>query len=381
MEALRGLIEWAPIGLPAFIIVVTVIVFVHELGHYSVARACGVKIETFSIGFGRALIGWHDRHGTYWKVGWLPVGGYVKFLGDLDAASQPDREKVDSLPPEERKQTLLAKPVWQRMAISAAGPFANFLLAFVVYTLLFAAWGARVPGPTVGAVTPHQAAAAAGVHPGDKIVSVDNKTVETFDDLRPLLQKNLGKPTPLVVERDNRRLNLTVTPHRFDAPDLLGTPMSIVGIGISPAAEQDPSTLVVVPIPVTKAPMVAVYQIWGIVDLSLTYVWRMVGGRADTSQVSGALGMAKVAKTAASRGVYDFIALIAFISVSLGLINLFPIPVLDGGHLLYYACEAVLGRPLGERVQEVGFRFGLALVLGLMIFSVWNDLAHHLNLF
>jgi regulator of sigma E protease len=380
MEALRGLIEWAPLGLPAWLFMITVIVFIHELGHFSVARACGVKIETFSIGFGRAIASWHDRHGTRWKIGWLPIGGYVKFFGDLDASSQPDREHVESLPEEERKLTLQAKPLWQRAAIVAAGPVANFLLAFVVLTGLYAIAGERVIATQIKAVTPNSPAAEAGLRPGDKIVALDGHKVTYFAELHPTLEHGKGRALPITLERAGRQVNLTVRPRSFVTKDLLGTPTTIVGIGIEPDVE-NPANLISVPIPLWEAPVDAAAQCWAITDLSLTYVWRIFAGRADTTQMSGTLGMAKAAKSAASHGPFEFISLIALISVSLGLINLFPIPVLDGGHLLYYGCEAILGRPLGERVQEAGFRVGLVVVLGLMIFSVWNDLAHHLNLF
>ncbi len=380
LDAIQGLLAWIPLGLPAFLFVVTVIVFFHELGHFSVARAFGIRVETFSIGFGREIIGRTDRHGTRWKVGWLPVGGYVKFFGDADAASTPDREAAEAMTPAEREVSLQHKPLYQRVLVVAAGPVANFVLAFVVFTCLYAFLGERTVSTYVGAVTPHSAASEAGIKPGDRIVRLNGKQVLYFADLHPILERSKGKTLPLTVERRGTRVDLAVTPRTLGTKDMLGTPTTIVGIGIEPDFE-NPANLISLPVPLWRAPGDALGQCWAIVDLSLTYVARIFVGRADTTQVSGALNMAKVAKTAASHGLYEFLSLIALISVSLGLINLFPIPVLDGGHLLYYGCEAVLGRPLGERVQEAGFRFGLALVLGLMIFSFWNDLTQHLNLF
>lgn len=379
LAALRDLIDWVPMGLPAWLVVVTLVVFFHELGHFAVARFFGVKVETFSIGFGREIFGRTDGKGTRWKVSWIPLGGYVKFLGDADASSRPDRERVEAMTADERAGSLPSKPVYQRALVAAAGPVANFIFAILVYTLLFTFMGGRALSTYVGAVTPNSPAAAAGIHAGDKIVAIAGRQVKFFTDLRPLLEHAKGKAVTLAVERDKRTVDLVVTPNTLKTTDLFGSAIQIVGIGIAPDAE-DSRNLIHVAVPLWEAPQAALAQSWFIVDASLTYLWRMIVGHADSSQMSGPLGMAKVAKTAASHGLYDLISLMAFISVSLGLVNLFPIPVLDGGHLLYYGCEAVLGHPLGERAQDVGFRFGLALVLGVMLFVTWNDLVR-LNLF
>ncbi|MDE2134952.1 MAG: RIP metalloprotease RseP [Alphaproteobacteria bacterium] len=371
---LHGLFAWAPLGLPAFVFVITFVVFFHELGHYLVARAFGVGIETFSIGFGGEIFGWTDRKGTRWKISWLPLGGYVKFLGDADAASTPDRERVAAMDAGEKSHVLFFKPLYQRALVAVAGPMANFVLAIAVFTLLFVFFGAKTLSTVVGTVTPNSPAAAAGIRPGDKITAVDGKPVTQFyGELQGIVQESKGKPLAFSIERNGRSMLLTIQPRRIGNTDIYGAPVKSMAIGVGPG-DDTPDNTVYIPIPAAKAPLIAVTQTWFIVDVSLTGVWRMVSHRADASQLTGVIGIAGISQKEASHGFYGLIYLAAFISVSIGLINLFPIPLLDGGHLLYYGCEAVLGRPLGERVQDVGFRVGLALVLALMIFATWNDL-------
>ncbi|MGA7674397.1 MAG: RIP metalloprotease RseP [Rhizomicrobium sp.] len=374
LSLLHDLFAWAPLGLPAFVFVITFVVFFHELGHYLVARACGVSIETFSIGFGSEIFGWTDRKGTRWKVSWLPFGGYVKFLGDADAASTPDRERVAAMDSGEKSSVLLFKPLYQRALIAVAGPAANFILAFVVFTVLFTTYGAKELSTYIGAVQPRAPAAVAGIKPGDKIIAINGERVHTFyGDLMDTILSSKSKSLSILIDRNGRSLTMDVTPGWIDNTDVYGAHLETRGIGVSPAGESAQNT-VYIPILAAKAPLIAMVQTWRIVDVSLVGVWRMVSHRADASQLTGVIGIAGVSQKAASQGLYDLISLIAFISVSIGLINLFPIPLLDGGHLLYYGCEAVLGRPLGERVQDVGFRVGLALVVALVIFAAWNDL-------
>jgi len=374
LTMIHDLIAWAPVGIPAFIFVIAFVVFFHELGHFLMARACGVRVETFSIGFGGEIFGWTDKKSTRWKVCWLPLGGYVKFAGDENAASMPSAERLAQMSEEEKKGAFPLKPLWQRCLVVAAGPLANFVLAFVVFAALFAIWGAQGRSTFVGAVQNDSPAAQAGLKPGDKITAVDGRSVRLFSpELQALIQASKGRTLALSVERGGKTLQLSVTPRQLETKDIFGGPVKTLAIGVLPA-DPFPENTVYIPVPLLKAPLIAAYQCWGIVDGSLTYLWRIVSHRADASQLGGPIGMAKMAKSAASYGFYDLISLIAFISVSIGLINLFPIPLLDGGHLLYYACEGVLGRPLSERVQDVGFRLGLALVLGLMIFATWNDL-------
>jgi regulator of sigma E protease len=371
---LRDLYDWAPIGIPAFIFVITLVVFFHELGHFLVARACGVAIETFSIGFGGELFGWTDRKGTHWKICWLPLGGYVKFLGDENAASVPSKARLEKLSVTEQGNAFPLKPLWQRILVVTAGPVANFVLAFVLFVILFSAVGAKSVSTYVGAVQKNSPAAEAGIKPGDKITAVDGKAVRLFKpELQGLIQAGKGRTLTLAVDRRGQHLLLHVTPRTIDATDIFGGNLKATAIGIWPA-EATPENTVYIPVSIIEAPKIAAVQCWGIVDLSLTYLWRIVSHHADASQLGGPIGMAQMAKSAASHGFYDLIYLVAFISVSIGMINLFPIPLLDGGWLLYYACEGVLGKPLSERTQDVGFRLGLALVIGLMIFATWNDL-------
>lgn len=370
---LHDLILWAPIGLPAFAVVITAVVFVHEFGHFCVARACGVGIKTFSIGFGGEIFGWNDKRGTRWKIAWLPLGGYVQFVGDANAASTPDGEAIAEMSEAEKATAFHLKPLLHRALVVAAGPAANFLLAIVLFSCLYGIFGAQVLSTRVGAVSPHSPALEAGIRPGDKIVAIAGRPVRLFVELQQAIQENKAHPLTVSVLRDGKTVSMAMVPREIDNRDLMGEAIKTIGIGVSPAPPSADNS-VFVPIPAYKAPLAAVEQTYGIVDLSMRYLWRMVSHRADPKQLSGPVGMAKLAQSAASYGGYDFLYLIAFISVSIGLINLFPIPLLDGGHLLYYACEAVMGRPLKEEVQEAGYKLGLALVLGLMVFATWNDL-------
>jgi len=365
VNLVHDLIAWAPIGIPAFIFVIAFVIVFHELGHFLMARACGVTIEAFSFGFGGEIVGWTDKKNTRWKICWLPLGGYVKFAGDENAASIPDPQRLAQMSEPEKKGAFQLKPLWQRVLVVAAGPAANFILAFVIFTLLFAISGVRVLSTYVGDVEKGSAAHAAGIKPGDKITAVDGKAVKYFDpDLIHAIRDSKTKTLTLSLDRDGRPLDVVVTPRQMEGHR---------GIGVRPDG-QSPDKLAALPISLEKAPLLAAYQGYAIVDTSLSYLWRIVSQREDGKQLGGPILIAKAAKSAASTGFYSLFYLIAVISVSIGLINLFPIPLLDGGHLLYYAFEGVLGRPLNERTQDVGFRLGLALVLGLMIFSTWNDL-------
>lgn len=374
LTIIHDVIAWAPVGIPAFIFVIAFVVFFHELGHFLVARACGVSIDTFSIGFGGEIFGWTDKKNTRWKICWLPLGGYVKFAGDENAASVPSPERLAQMTEEEKKGAFPLKPLWQRCLVVAAGPVANFILAFVVFAVLFAVWGGQGRSTYIGGVQNDSPAAHAGLKPGDKITAVNGQPVKLFSpELQNIVQASGGRDLALTVQRGGQNLQLHVTPRQIEAKNIFGEPVKTVAMGVLPA-EPFPENTVYIPVPLAKVPLLAAYQCWGIVDGSLTYLWRIVSHKADASQLGGPIGMARMAKSAATYGFYDLIYLVAFISVSIGLINLFPIPLLDGGHLLYYACEGVLGRPLSERIQDVGFRLGLALVLGLMIFATWNDL-------
>jgi len=378
LSVLQEFGNWLTHGLPAYLFVITIVVFFHELGHFGVARAFGVAVDTFSIGFGRALFKWTDRKGTHWKVCWFPVGGYVKFFGDDSAASIPDRATLEKLTPEQRRNVFAAKPLYQRAAVVAAGPLANFLLAIVIFALFFAIGGRDILIPVVDKVAPHSAAEAAGIQPGDLIRSVDGHAIDSFTDMQPLVQISAGRTIPLIVERRGKLLTLMATPRLQTVKDVFGNEQRVGLLGITNRIGTSYIRRL------RYGPVAAVGQagkeVWSIVTTTLTYMGRIVSGQQDMSQLRGPLGTAQVSGQVATLGILALIQLAALLSVSIGLINLFPVPILDGGHLLYYACEAVLGRPLGEQAQDVGFRLGLAVVLGLFVLATWNDLVR-LNLF
>ncbi|HTT99626.1 MAG TPA: RIP metalloprotease RseP [Rhizomicrobium sp.] len=371
IDALHGLINWVPLGLPAFLFVITVVVFFHELGHFSVARYFGVKVETFSIGFGPEIVGWTDKKGTRWKISWIPLGGYVKFFGDLDAASRPDREGEKKMTDKERSESLLAKPVFQRMAVSAAGPFANFILAIVIFTLMFMLFGRPSQAPLIGAVQAGSAAQEAGLKAGDVVRDINGTAIADYDQMLPIIATSAGQDLAITVSRAGQLLTVHATPRVVRRKDPLGYLENIPTLGITSSVK---APLTIVRYGPVGAVGAAVQETWEIVTGTLKSLGQIATGRTDASQLRGPVGTAGLAKKVAEIGFLALIQLTALLSVSIGLINLFPIPVLDGGHLLYYGCEAVLGRPLGERAQDVGFRFGLALVLGLVLFVTWNDL-------
>jgi regulator of sigma E protease len=378
IDILHGLVGWLPIGLPAFLFVITVVVFFHELGHFSVARFFNVTVETFSIGFGRSVAKWTDKNGTEWKIGWLPLGGYVKFLGDENGASVPDREVLERLSPEQRANAFQNKPLYQRALVVAAGPIANFILAIVIFSGVLMLLGQATVLTTVGKVTPGAPAAVAGIHTGDVITSVNSVRVETFDELVKAVRAQRTNDMAIGFTRQGKPMTVHVKPRVIKADDLYGDSVKFVGIGVQPAFTE--SNARYVPVGPVAAVKGAAEQTWFVADTSLTYLWRIVTGHSSSDQLTGPLGMASVSKQAASAGFMSLLQLAALLSVSIGLINLFPVPILDGGHLLYYGCEAVLGRPLGEKAQDVGFRLGLAAVLGLFVLATWNDLVR-LNLF
>ena len=376
-DALRNLIAWTPLGLPAFLFVITVVVFFHELGHFLVARACGVKVDVFSVGFGREIFGWTDTLGTRWKVSWLPVGGYVKFSGDANAASIPDPEAAARMSEAERARTLVFKPLWQRAAVAAAGPLANFVLAILLFTGLIFFSGHTVLAPIIGDVVKGSAAEVAGIKAGDRVTAIDGTRITDFEQMPQIIAVSGGRNLSIDLVRDGRPLNIHVTPRPTRMRDVLGDMGTNVVIGVHPSPKA-PITTEYYSLP--GAFGAAVSETWDIMHTTVQGIAQMVRGHASADQLRGPLGIAKMTRQVAVFGFMALLQLVAVLSVSIGLANLFPIPLLDGGHLLYYACEAVLGRPLDERAQDVGFRLGLVLVLGLVLLTTWNDLAR-LNLF
>jgi regulator of sigma E protease len=356
-----------------FLFVLTVVVFVHELGHFLVARWCGVAVKTFSIGFGPEIAGFNDRHGTRWRLSWIPLGGYVKFIDDDNAASA-GHKSLEQLSPDERARSFQSKPLAARAAVVAAGPIANFILAIVIFTAIFALFGERITAAKVDIVNPGSAAERAGFLPGDRVVSIDGKTIESFGEMQRIVGTSPDQPLHFVVDRNGQTVELTATPERKEITDHFGNVIRLGLLGIQRSASPEDWTLKRHD-PLTAFGM-ALKESYFVISRSLGYLYDVVTGREAADQLGGPIRIAQVSGQVASAGFVALLNLAAIISVSIGLLNLFPIPMLDGGHLLFYSIEAIRGRPLSESTQEIGFRIGLAFVLMLMIFATWNDLIH-----
>ena len=373
MDLLNSVVSTVMSYGPPFLFVLTVVVFFHELGHFAVARWCGVGVKTFSIGFGPELLGWNDRKGTRWRIALIPLGGYVKFVGDENAASTPDREAVAQMSAAERAISFPAQPVAARAAIVAAGPIANFLLAIAIFTVVFAAAGRMDIVPRVGAVSAGSAAEAAGIRQDDLIVSIEGRPIESFMDIMRVVSVRADMPTVVVVDRDGKKVELSVTPRAFEEKSRFGVQRrGLLGI----QASRDPRDRVMRQFSPIGAFGAGVAETWFIVERTGSYVAGLFTGRESASQLGGPLRVAQISGEVAEVGFLALVNLAALLSVSIGLLNLMPIPMLDGGHLVFYAAEATRGRPLSDRAQDIGFRIGLAIVLALMIVSTWNDIAH-----
>jgi regulator of sigma E protease len=353
------------------LIVLTVVVFVHEMGHFLIARWCGIRVAAFSIGFGRELAGFTDRRGTRWKLSAIPLGGYVRFEGDENAASFPDPETLARTPPAERRGLFHFAPVWKRAAVVAAGPVANFILAILVFAAVFTLLGRPHILPVAETVIAGSAAERAGLRPGDRILAVDGSEIDSFSELQSIVMLSADDPLEVVVERVGERVVLTATPERQEKPDGLGGTHRTGVLGIT-AGEVDFRKDA--PLPALRQ---GVSETYLIIDRTLTFIGRLVRGRESAEQLSGPIGVGKVAGVVASSGgLPGLIYLTAVLSVSIGLFNLFPVPMLDGGHLVFYAIEALRGRPLSPRLQDLGFRVGFALVIMLFIFVTFNDIVN-----
>jgi len=353
-----------------FLIVLTVLVFVHELGHYLVARWNGVRIEVFSIGFGPEIFGWTDRVGTRWKFSAVPLGGYVKMFGDADPASQPSSESLEQMSDAEKAVSFHHKRLMQRAAVVVAGPAANFLFAVVALSLLFATFGEPFTPPEIGQIQPGSAAEAGGLKPGDTIVAIDGHAIDRFEEVQRDVRLNTGMPMNIEVRRGDGTVSLSITPRITTLTDRFGNQHAFGLLGIERNGvnylRRNPA----------EALWRATAETANLTTGTLTAVWQMVIGARPADEIGGPLRIAQMSGEVAQGGVVAVIWFMAVLSVNLGLINLFPVPILDGGHLLFYVAEAVRGRPLGQRAQEYGFRLGLALVLTLMVFATWNDLVH-----
>lgn len=351
-----------------FLGVLTVLVFVHELGHYSVARYNGVKIDVFSIGFGPELLGWNDRAGTRWKISLLPLGGYVKFYGDADAASTPDLQTLGQMTDEGKSQSLFHKTVWQRIAVSAAGPLANYLFAIVVLTSLFVAVGYRTTEPVIVDVLPQSVAEAAGLQKGDRVLKVQGQEVRRFEDITAITQENPEKPLTLEIDRQGRIFSVPITPRLSVMQDRFGYTHKVGVLGIKSGAVsfQEKGFFSSIGF-ATKDVFVISYQ-------TLRAVGEMIMGTRSADGMGGPLRIAQMSKEVSDLGLIALLWFTALLSINLGLINLFPIPMLDGGHLLLYFIEILKGKPLSEKAQEWAFRGGFFIVLALVFFTTWNDL-------
>ncbi len=355
-----------------FLFVLTLVIFVHEWGHYKVGRLCGVDVNVFSIGFGKELFGWTDRHGTRWRFAMVPLGGYVKFAGDANAASVPDPASVAGLSEGERRRTLPGATVGRRAMIVAAGPFANFIFAILVFAAVVMVYGRSEIAPRVDKVTPGSAAEQGGLLPGDLIVSINGSAMANFEEVRRVVSINAESKLLFVVDRNTRKVELDVTPALVERRNPLGIERLGV-IGVTAAARPEDRR------EVSYGPVEAigygVRESWFIVTRTFDYLGKLISGREKADQLSGVIHIAEVSGHVASTGgLVSLLTLAAVLSVSIGLMNLFPIPMLDGGHLVFYAYEALFGKPMSERVQEYAFRFGITLMLGLMVFVTWNDI-------
>jgi regulator of sigma E protease len=357
-----------------FLFVLTIIVFFHELGHFLVARWCGIRILVFSVGFGPELVGFNDRHGTRWKVSLIPLGGYVKFFGDENAASVPDQSAIAAMSPDERSVSFFHKSVGVRAAVVAAGPIANFLLAIAIFATLFGLYGKQETAARVDEVVAGSAAETAGFKSGDVVLSINGGAIAGFREMQEIVSLNADEPLDFVVERAGAEVKLRATPQLTEDKDRFGNVYRVGRLGIK--QNNAPGDIRLVKFGPLGAIGAAGKQTWFVVDQTFRFLGRLAVGRASTDQLGGPLRIAKMSGEAASVGFSTLMNLAGLISVSIGLLNLFPIPLLDGGHLLFFGIEAARGRPLSERVQEIGFRIGLAIIIMLMIFTVWNDVSH-----
>lgn len=373
MDSIYGIFGFLTGYILPFLVVISLIVFVHEMGHYLVGRWSGIRITAFSFGFGPQLVGFTDKHGTRWKISAIPLGGYVRFYGDGDAASTPDFESVGQLPPEERKRTFLGASLVRRAATVAAGPIANFILAVLIFAALFMTYGKMVSDPVVAKVNPMSAAAEAGVISGDLLVAIDGVPVATFDDVRRYISIRPETRVIVTVQRDGHRIDLPMIPKLTEITDQFGNKMEIGTIGIITNQEVGKFR------GKTFGPLAAVREgvseSWQVVTGTFNYLGNLITGKMKADQLGGPIRVAQASGQMATLGIAALMHLAAVLSVSIGLLNLMPVPVLDGGHLMFYAVEAIRGKPVGDTAQGVAFRIGMALVLTLMVFATWNDIS------
>lgn len=355
-----------------FVFVLTIVVFFHELGHFLVGRWCGIHADVFSIGMGREVFGWTDKRGTRWKLSLLPIGGYVKFRGDENAASAS--AKKPSADPANPEGTYHGATVGRRAATAVAGPVANFLLSTVVFALIFMFVGQTIILPSVDGIQPGSAAERAGFVVGDIVLDIDDNAINSFADMQRIVSINPEQELTVTVRRGEETQVLLATPDEVEREDGFGGTQKLGVLGISRSPQ--PKEIKVERYDPITALWMGAGETWFVLERTVDYLIGMVAGREDPSQLRGPLGIADITGQVAQVSFASLVSLIALLSVSIGLLNLMPVPMLDGGHLLFYAIEAIKGSPLGEQAQEIGFRIGLALVMMLAIFATWNDLQH-----
>jgi regulator of sigma E protease len=356
-----------------FVLVLSLIVFVHEMGHYLVGRWSGIRVLAFSLGFGPELIGFNDRHGTRWKLSLIPLGGYVRFFGDADASSKGNTAELNAMSNDDRARTLNGAKLWKRAATVAAGPIANFLLAILIFSVTFSVYGKAVTDPVVAEVKPASAAAQAGVEPGDVLFALDGSRVKTFDDVVRYVSVRPEVPIVVTVKRGAQNIDMTITPRRTETTDRFGNKMEVGQIGIMTTAKS--GNFRVEKLDVADSIKEGVQQTWNIVSGTYDYLHNMLAGHMNADQLGGPIRVAQASGQVATLGVAALLQLAAVLSVSIGLLNLMPIPVLDGGHLFLYAIEAVRGKPVSAYAQEIAFRVGMVMILSLMVFATWNDIS------
>jgi regulator of sigma E protease len=357
-----------------FLFVLTIVVFFHELGHFLMARWCGIKVLVFSVGFGPEIAGFYDRYGTRWKISAIPLGGYVKFFGDENAASAPNQSAAATMTEAEKKDSFQFQPVGSRALVVAAGPVANFLLAIAIFAGIFMTVGKQTTSARVDTVQPGSAAQTAGFKPGDLVLTINGEKIESFSDMQRIVSISAGAPLTIEVDRDNAQVTLKAVPQLKEIKDNFGNVHRLGVLGIS--RSMAPGDIKTEKAPPLRAIVMGAQETWFVVDRTMSYISGVFTGREAADQLGGPIRIAQVSGQVATAGFAPLIHLTAVLSVSIGLLNLFPIPLLDGGHLLFYAIETIRGRPLSERAQELGFRIGLAIVLMLMIFATFNDILH-----
>ena len=356
-----------------FLILITIVVFIHEYGHYYFAKKYGVGITDFSIGFGKEIFGWNDKSGTRWKICWIPLGGYVKFFGDRNVFSQSEQqETINQYKEEDRQKLFILKPLYQRSIIVAAGPLANFALAILIFLMINMFVGKDLTPAVIDEVQKDSPAFVAGMKKNDRITYIDSNKVESILEVSTFINASTAEAIEFIILRNDQEIALLVKPNLVDGKDSLGNSVKkrMIGIRLSISNNEFKKQ----PLGPSKAIYYSVKEVWFVTVTSLNYVGKMITGSADSSQLGGPIRIAKITGQVAEYGIIPFLNIMAYISISLGLINLFPIPMLDGGHLMFYLIEKILGRPLGQKTQEGFFRIGLFLLFSLMFFVTFNDL-------